>query len=52
MCDETLRMEPRSSEFVPNYLKMQRMRNEEVHREPYTLGYAPDHLIYRKYVTR
>ena len=37
MCDEAVRMESRSLEFVLYHIKTQEMCNEAVHREPGTL---------------
>ena len=43
-CDEAVRMEPYSLEFVPDHLKTEEMCKEAVHRDPYILRYVPDHL--------
>ena len=44
MCDEAVRMEPYSLEFVPDRLKTEDMCIEAVRRKPYTLRLVPDHL--------
>ena len=44
MCDETVRMEPRSLTYVPNRFKTEEMYSEAVRRETYTLWCVPDHL--------
>ena len=48
MCDEAMRMEPRSLEFVPDRFNIERMCNVAVTREPYNLWHAPDHLKARE----
>ena len=48
MCDEAMRMEPRSLEFVPDRFNIERMGNVAVTREPYNLWHAPDHLKARE----
>ena len=44
MCNETVRMEPYSLEFVPDRLKTEEMFKEVVRRDSYSLMYVSDHL--------
>ena len=44
MCNETVRMEPYSLEFVPDRLKIEEMFKEVVRRDSYSLMYVSDHL--------
>ena len=44
MCDEEVRIEPRSLAFVPDHLQAEGMRNEAVEKCPRLLGHFPDHL--------
>ena len=52
MCNEAVRIEPRSLAFVPDKLKTEKMRNETVRREQYTLDCVLDHLKTQKCATR
>ena len=42
MCNEAVRIEPRSLAFVPDQLKTEEMCKEAVCREQYILDYALD----------
>ena len=44
MCDEAVRMEPRSLAYIPDRFKTEEMCNKAVRREPYTLSHVPDHF--------
>ena len=44
MCDEAIRIEPRSLAFIPDHFKTQEMCNEAVEEDPCTLEFVPGHL--------
>ena len=44
ICNEEVRMEPRSLEFTSDDLKKQEIWNKAVCNNPYKLGYVPDHF--------
>ena len=44
MCNEAMRIEPYSLEFVPDHLKTQEMCDKAVEIDPFILWYIPDNL--------
>ena len=48
MCDEAVRIEPRSLAYVHDRLKTENICNEAVQKDTYTLDDVPDHLKIQK----
>ena len=48
MCDEAVRIEPRSLSFVPDHFKTEDLWIKVVWKNPYALDYVPDYIMTQK----